>query len=70
MPTVQVVGHIVDTKDIVLVYTVADKCDGVPLFIGKCMLVSIIWHIVIAGQQVVLEPWDEFLVVVSYASRL
>jgi len=64
---VQVIGGVVDAKDLVLVYVISDKCNCVLLFIGKHVLFSVIWDIVIMWQQMVLEPWDEVLVFVSYA---
>jgi len=63
----QVIGGVVDVKDFVLVYVISDKCNCVLLFIRKCMLFSVIWDVVITQQQVVLEPWNEVLVFVSYA---
>jgi len=63
----QVIGGVVDMKDLVLVYVISDEYNHILLFIGKCMLFSIIWDIVITRQQMVLEPWDEVLVFVSHA---
>ena len=40
--TVQVIGCVVNVNDIVLVHTVANECNAVSLFIGECMLVSVI----------------------------
>ena len=69
--TAQVVGHVVDAKNLVLVHTIADECNGVSFFIGKCVLMSVVRNVIIACQQMVLEPWNKFLIPVSsYASRL
>jgi len=38
----QVVGCVVNVNDVMLVHTVANKRNAVLLFIGECMLISII----------------------------
>ena len=52
----QVIGCIVDVKNLMLVHMVADGCNTVSLFISKCVLLSIIWNVIIACQKVILEP--------------
>jgi len=46
----QVVGRVVNANDIMLVHTVANKCNAVSLFIRERMLVSVIWNVILACQ--------------------
>ena len=46
----QIVRCVVDAKDVMFVQAVANKCKVVLLFIGKCVLVSIVRNVVIACQ--------------------
>jgi len=67
---VQVIGHVVNANNVMHVHMVADKYNAVLLFIGECMLISVVWKVILARQKMVLESWDEVLVIVSYALRL
>ena len=52
-----------------LVNPVSDESDAVLFFVGKRVFLSVVWIILIPCQQVVFEPWNKFLIDVSYASR-
>jgi hypothetical protein len=46
----QIVGGVVDSKDTVLVHMVADEWNAISFSVGKCMLISIVWNVIIARQ--------------------
>jgi len=48
--TASIVGSIVDVKYPVPVHAVSRECHGVAFLIGKCMLLTIVWNVLVAGQ--------------------
>jgi hypothetical protein len=63
--TAHVICCVVDPKNIMAVYVVTKEYHTLAICIRECMFITIVWNIVVAGQQVVLQSWYEVLMLVS-----
>jgi hypothetical protein len=61
-----IIRCVIDSKDVMAIHAISKQHHFLSICVGKRVLIAIVWYILVAGQQVVLQSWYKLLILISY----